>query len=54
MPRFGFASPWASGGEFLETDPRGELLDRADLAGCLDIMGAAGASVQMEYIAARP
>ncbi len=41
-------------GKFLETDPRGELLDRADLAGYLDIMGAAGASVQMEYIAARP
>ncbi len=27
-------------GEFLETDPRGELLDRAELAVCLDIIGA--------------
>jgi len=30
-------------GESLETDPRGELLDRAELAVCLDIIGAAAA-----------
>jgi len=30
-------------GEFLETDPRGELLDRAELAVCLDIIGTAAA-----------
>ncbi len=30
-------------GAFLETDPRGELLDRAELAVCLDIIGAASA-----------
>ncbi len=29
-------------GAFLETDPRGELLDRAELAVCLDIIGAHG------------
>jgi len=30
-------------GPSLETDPRGELLDRAELAVCLDIIGAASA-----------
>jgi len=30
-------------GEFLETDPRDDLLDRAELAVCLDIVGAAAA-----------
>ncbi len=40
MPRFRFASPWRQGA-FLETDPRNDLLDRAELAVCLDIIGAA-------------
>ena len=40
----GSGSPRHRGqGEFLETDPRGELLDRVELAVCLDIIGAPAA-----------
>jgi len=38
-------------GESLETDPRGELLDRAELAVCLDIIGASRCVYVAERIA---